>query len=199
MTAAERKEARKNLMDVIKENQKTLTDSDDQQAFQKLLDEPLYLKKIEDPAHSTSLLDPETVFYLKAGAKSSANRCTVYGTNAILGGAYFLNLRQYFLNMAAAGHKNYEQLLADFTKSNCIPLPVGNPFATVQIQNKLVNVTFVPKAQLCGAEIENFALDPLLLDICLTIRAETSRAAIVLSGPVEPKKDTGSLNHMVVF
>ena len=48
--------------------------------------------------------------------------------------------------MAVAGHKSFDELIADFAKSNWIPLPVGNPFATVQIQNKLVNVTFVPKA-----------------------------------------------------
>ena len=57
----------------------------------------------------------------------------------------------------------------------------------------------VPKFQLSGSEIENFEIEPLLLDIVLTLRAETSRVAVVLTGPVDPKADTGSLNHMVVF
>ena len=60
-------------------------------------------------------------------------------------------------------------------------------------------MTMVPKFQLSGSEIENFEIEPLLLDIVLTLRAETSRVAVVLTGPVDPKADTGSLNHMVVF
>ena len=57
----------------------------------------------------------------------------------------------------------------------------------------------VPKAQICGAEIENFAENPILLDICLTLRAETNRVAVMTTGPVDPNSDIGSLNHVLVF
>ena len=181
---------------MLKDHQQVLTESKNVDAFAELLESNLYVKKMTQSAHSSLLLDPEKVLHLKP-EKSHANRCTVFGTNAILGSHYFLNLRQFFKNLSS--HKSYEEIVADFAKTNCIPLPIKNPFATVQIQNNLVNVTFVPKAQLCGAEIENFTIEPLLLDVCLTIRAETTRAAVVLSGPVDPKGDTGSLNHMVVF
>ena len=148
---------------MIADNQKNLTREDDPGAFDELLDQDLYTKKYETSAHSNALLDTQRVFALKAGRGSDANRCTVYGTNALLGNPYFKNLRDYFTSCAAASHRSFNELTADFVKYNFIPLPVGNPFATVQVENKLVNVTMVPKMQFCGSDIENFEIDPILL------------------------------------
>ena len=90
-------------------------------------------------------MDLEKPFYLKAEKEGSVvNRCTVYGTNAILGNCYFLNLRQFFKN--CAGRKSFEEVIAEFARTNQIPLPIKTPFAVVQHQNKPYNVTFVPKA-----------------------------------------------------
>ena len=75
-------------------------------------------------------------------------------------------------------HESCDTLYAEFCKKNYIPIPVGDPFATVVVHNKLVNVTMVPRAQICGAEIENFAESPILFDICLTLRAGTNRVAV---------------------
>ena len=78
-------------------------------------------------------------------------------------------------------------------------MPVATPFATLQVQNKLVNVAMVPKAQFNGEEIENFAANPLLLDIALTLRADTTRVAVSTTGVISPTKEIGCYNHVVVF
>ena len=145
LTKEDLKKGRESLQEMIKNNQKNLTRKETSGAFDELLDEDLYTKKFTESAHSNALLHTEKVFVLRAGRGSDSNRCTVYGTNALLGNPYFTNLRDYFTSCAATSHRSFEELTADFVKYNYIPLPVGNPFATAQVENKLVNLTMVPK------------------------------------------------------
>ena len=70
-----------------------MTNSQDETTFNELLDENLYKKKIDYTAHCNQLLNIERTGSLIPGKKFQANRCTVYGTNTLLGNYYFKNLR----------------------------------------------------------------------------------------------------------
>ena len=198
-TIPELKAAKDLLHDEIAKNTAILTaKNENPQTFDQLLDADLY-STLHNPIHCGSLLHPNFFYTDNAGEGSDANRCTVYALNCLLGGPYFTNLRQYFNCVAAGTRSDVTAVHANFAKHNYIEPPVGYPFATLQHRNRLVNVTLVPKAQFCGAELENFEKDPILLDIALTLRAETTRVAVAMTGVAEPKSEVGTYNHMVVF
>ena len=190
--------ARKRLMDQVNELAEHIVESSKGETFDQMLDANLYQDNPE-PAECSQLLKPDEYNCKEAGEGFNVNRCTLYGLNTILGAPYFTNLRQFFKVLAASEHTTDKILQADFCQRNLIPIPTGAPFATVQINSRLQNVTMVPRAQFNGAEIDNFCQEDILLDIALALCSGSTRVACVTTGAIHPSKEIGTQSHFTVF